>query len=165
MFVKVAASTVVIQSSWDTDTCYDWPCQCAELMVTPFSIGLNPFCSRCCSCFFMLGCKLSTLGQHIKCQLQQASYMLETLFINAPYLVAKSSSGSNLPCTVHLSANQIWDFCSFTLVHKMCCFWMPFVNVRFDKFTDVAGCLFKPHGTFSVVISGRFQIDHCKCEE
>lgn len=36
--------------------------------------------------------------------------MLETLLIDAPYLAAKSSSGSNLPCTLYLSANQISDF-------------------------------------------------------
>lgn len=71
--------------------------------------------------------------------------MLETLLIDAPYLAAKSSSGSNLPCTLHLGANQIWAFfCSFTLVLKLCCFWMSFVNVSLDKFLDVAECLFKP---------------------
>lgn len=36
--------------------------------------------------------------------------MLETLLIPAPYLAAKSSSGSNLPCTLHVSANQSYDF-------------------------------------------------------
>lgn len=80
--------------------------------------------------------------------------------MDAPDLNAKSNSRSDLEHKLHQCANLIWNFGSFT-----CGFWVLSADTPFDEFTDVSGCWFKPYGTFSAVISERFQIYRCKCEE